>query len=697
MIQGILNRKPHIALVITGILTLLQSYMINAPILGGILLTSTLLFGGICIGPHVLKHGSRTQQTIIGSLVLLSLVSITGSVIYYTIPSTKIAFNILLLVLVCTAALFYKPSSHEQEQVIHTDRSVIFAFTGIAIIGLAAWWFNTPTYEITESIRSVWHIIPPVLIISLAIAFFSLAHITKTGRVISLPITIALFFSAVSLASYTFPLGYGFDPFIHRATVQHILDFGTITPKPLYYIGQYALEITANHVFSLPLSLVDRYLAPLLASTFLIGAGWVSFSQLFERKSTSALLSLFLLPLGIFISTTPQAISYIYTISLLLLSLPILAKKEATVSKLTLIILAGATIITHPLAGIPAGIYTFLVLLITCERLSTPVRNSLVFPTLLASTIALPAVFILQAKTSGLEVSFHPENVFHVEMLQFSVFFANHYSSLMDGLYLVIDNSFWIVLALSLIGMFFILKDRNHKALTLPFALSIVWLVNYWILSTTLEFSFLIEYERQNYAERLYILTLIFLIPYVAIAFAGIEQQLQKKTPSIKTAWVLLLTVLFIGQVYGAYPRHDSYARSAGFNVSTNDFDAVNAIHQIGGTDEYIVLANQSVSAAALESFGFKRYYKDNTVFYYPIPTGGELYQIYLEMTDNEPTQARAESAMELAGVNTAYFVVNDYWWESDRIIEYAKTQTDEWFSIGNGAITVFTYHRDEQ
>ena len=48
------------------------------------------------------------------------------------------------------------------------------------------------------------------------------------------------------------------------------------------------------------------------------------------------------------------------------------------------------------------------------------------------------------------------------------------------------------------------------------------------------------------------------------------------------------------------------------------------------GVSPYIVLANQSVSAAALLRFGFHTYY--GAQFYYAIPTGAPLYQSYLDM-----------------------------------------------------------------
>jgi hypothetical protein len=68
------------------------------------------------------------------------------------------------------------------------------------------------------------------------------------------------------------------------------------------------------------------------------------------------------------------------------------------------------------------------------------------------------------------------------------------------------------------------------------------------------------------------------------------------------------------------------------------------------------------------------------------------MYQIYLDMVDNQPTRAKADAAMDLAGVDVAYFVVNDYWWKSDEVIENAKHEADEWFSLGDGQITIFRF-----
>jgi len=63
-------------------------------------------------------------------------------------------------------------------------------------------------------------------------------------------------------------------------------------------------------------------------------------------------------------------------------------------------------------------------------------------------------------------------------------------------------------------------------------------------------------------------------------------------------------------------------------------------------------------------------------------------------MIFDKPAAEYAEKAMDAAGVKQAYFVVNDYWTNSSKIIEAAKKNSDGWFNIAGGRDTVFYYRR---
>ena len=52
-----------------------------------------------------------------------------------------------------------------------------------------------------------------------------------------------------------------------------------------------------------------------------------------------------------------------------------------------------------------------------------------------------------------------------------------------------------------------------------------------------------------------------------------------------------------------------------------------------------------------------------------------------------------ARRAMDLAGVDTAYFVVTDYWWRAQKLVSAAKRQADYWWNV-DGHDYVFKYTR---
>ena len=148
--------------------------------------------------------------------------------------------------------------------------------------------------------------------------------------------------------------------------------------------------------------------------------------------------------------------------------------------------------------------------------------------------------------------------------------------------------------------------------------------------------------------------------------------------------------------LYLSYPRLDNYYNSRGYSTGELDIDAVRWINN--QTEEsYIVLANQQVSAAALHELGFKHYYKNEKgeeIYNYPIPTGGKLYQYYLDMVYKKPSRQTVLAAMKLAGAEEGYFVLNKYWWAYAKVLAEAKLEADEWKEFGEGEIMVFKYKK---
>ncbi|MBU4453138.1 hypothetical protein L6260_00905 [Candidatus Parcubacteria bacterium] len=662
---------------------------IQNPTLGAICALGYLLSLAHLFGTRFMLTGTKLQKLLIGLLASIAIMMLGGSAIYYLGSVTQLNLSILLTAILCIASICARKTTCDSDK--ENARSIL-GLSVIFALAMITWWLQISQIDIIQSVRSIWLVVDPRLLLLIAtVILMTVLMVARGASKLTVTMLSILLASVLSMAYIVYILGYGFDPFIHRATVEHIAQFGTITPKPLYYIGQYSLELIGILIFSLPIKILDGLLVPLLAGILIPQSAYFSVKSL-GQNWRMMLIALFLLPLGAFISTTPQALAYILTTCLVLLSLPILLKKITAKTYLAfLFILTLAILITHPLAGIPSAIF-FLFVFINRLNISFKIQTTLSLITTTLGALVLPVIFIVQSAKSNLAIDFSVTNL-SWDQLNLTGFFSNHFNSWLDGFYLVIDNHLWIVLILALAGIYFAKKEKLPSGIYAFIYASIASFLSYLILTLTLQFEFLIEYERSNYSDRLLTLTIIFLIPFVGITLSSIWVRIEKKSISLKLAFVLIITLIGTAMIYGAYPRHDNYARSAGFNVSQADVDCVYAIDKYAQGKDYIVLANQAVSSSAIEAFGFSHYY-NNDIFYYPIPTGGELYNYYLKMTDNEPSSQTMHEAMDFTGAEIGFLVVNDYWWDSQRIIEHAKNQADDWFALGDGEVTIFIFER---
>jgi hypothetical protein len=267
-------------------------------------------------------------------------------------------------------------------------------------------------------------------------------------------------------------------------------------------------------------------------------------------------------------------------------------------------------------------------------------------------------------------------------------FVTNHFA-------LWADASVWIEKALPLIILVFAIAGTIHhyreKRTIEPWLVAAASAaVAAAILQIAGDFGFLIDYERGNYAARLWVVGAILLLPAAIPQFGVFLDRAKRAAPSSAIAMVFAIGLLGAGSAYAALPRHDALTPSRGWSVGSTDIDAVKLIDEDSANKPYTVLANQSVSAAAVRTFGFKRYNDD--VFFYPIPTGGALYDLFLTASYGDPSRATMAKAAALGGSKLVYFVVNDYWWKSDELIQTARLSADRVFDIGDGKVTVFKY-----
>lgn len=677
---------------------LLNYFFLSSTILAVILFFFYLLFYGTHLGSAVCSQEKKLTRGLIGVWIIFSFIILSSSLAYYifSLPPSFFVFLVLLTPpliwwmkkkhLTHTSVSISKKESHHVSSLVWFLSSVLVFFSTM----LLKTFQNAAA---VESIPSPWTLFPSWLFLLFAGSTGVYLLLLLLGKEKKLIIFLTVFFFGVmlSLPFFVYPLGYGFDPFIHQATETYLAEFGTITPKPFYYIGQYVLVLFSHHNFLLPIQIFDTLLVPVLAALFLPLAWFVCAASLFAKKQTAlfTLVSLFLLPLGSFIMTTPQGLANLWILLTVLLSVPRFLSQKNSWPFWPFLVSALAALLIHPLAGIPLVIFALLSFFSIQKTLLSKIMFWLV---VLGSSVLLPLCFLAQHFLFGQSITFVWSWQRFAKAFSFLIpFFENRFSPFLDFAYLFGYNHILLLLIFVVLAVFWY-RNTLTKSLKIFLYCAGIIFINYIIISGLLEFSFLIDYEQTNYTDRLLPLALFFLSPFIILFFGHLKERYSVCPKSILFFFVLFLTGCITSNFYLTYPRTDAYERSHGFNVGVSDLQVVHQIEQQAQAEPYIVLANQNVSVAAIKELGFKTYYGD--VFFYPIPTGGKLYPFFLQMNEH-PTKDIAIQAMNLVGVSKLYFVVNNYWWESQRIIEQAKLSADDfWTSDEKHTHTVFVYHR---
>ncbi|MFZ2310513.1 MAG: hypothetical protein WAW11_03130 [Patescibacteria group bacterium] len=618
-------------------------------------------------------------------LAVLSLIMTWGALIYYL-------FNLSWLGVIATLILSFgsyyfiqdKLDKPENHGLILLPKSKILTWWPIIIyFCLIASAFFLLFKNVNDSaLISPWSALPKSFFLIYFIAtgwlFFILNRKLKIdGSKWLIRIHYLLTFG---IAAIVYKIGYGFDPFIHGATMELIDKKGLVLPKPLYYLGQYSLIVILHKLSGISIYLLNKFLVPVLAALLLPSALFKFLKHRgHSKKIIIIVLAVLALPFNIFILSTPQNLSYLWTLLLILYSL-------AGTNRYLVILLGLATLSIHPLSGLPA---ILLIGFLEASKLKGAKRRLLDIALWLGTALALPLAFIVSSGGSLKQLSFSWHNL--QSALKPLAISTNSGNVLLNYCYLLANNWLFIFIALSIFGLIIWFKKERQEVWLLLKIMSAL-LVSFLLVSS-LSFDFLISYERSDYPIRIMVVIALLAIPACLLAVDYINTKIGRADKTeIISAW-LLISILIGCSLYLSYPRLDAYHNSKGYSVSASDVTAVKLIDN-QATQKYIVLANQQTSVAALKELGFDNYLKTpaGEIFFYPIPTGGQLYQYYLDMVYKKPDQKIMRSAMNLAGVKESYFVINKYWTFSNRIIAEAKLQADTFWNINNGEIYIFKY-----
>ncbi len=539
------------------------------------------------------------------------------------------------------------------------------------------------------SIRTPWKFIDQPLFFGGLAALFGLAWILAWKKSIDIkPLAFsALLLLVISAGLLIFKVGYGFDPFVHRATEQHILDNGLITPKPLWYLGQHTLVVALSHITGLGINLIDKILLPALAALLIPGWLYAVAPQSWRRRM---LLFLLLPIISWFVATTPQGIANLLYL-ILVLQLPLLHKKQLPLW--VVLITTAATATLHPVAAAAGAL---LIVFSEISRLGISKKWRAL--SIAAASTLLPALFLANEwRATGIIPSLSD----FTDRILSRTLFPEDISLLINSFYGLANTTYTariIILIFAALLTAYGVKELRKRALFAPYVSTLITL----FISASLLYLFnqqplVISYEQSDYALRTLWLAGITALPF--FWFGGLSFLKHVSENHTKYTHGLLIAAFVGGSIVNAYllfPRVDKMVNHRGYSTGLSDLTAVEFIEgqNAKANNNYAVLANQSVSAAALSQIGFKREItiKGSPAYFYPIPTGGPLYEYFLQMVDETPSDVIADEVIERADLDRVYLVLNNYWWRDYRLALEAKKTADWWTTIDGGAINIFAW-----
>lgn len=693
-----------------GGLILFAFFPFSPPFLSLLIIIS--LFSAMwAVGERLVPQAPVFVRPLFGLITLLAAQSILQTAWYYLgglLTARSDAWTLALPLLGFLLWHTYKPLEPNEDALqsswptfLKDARWTIpLLLLGEALLGLIALYAHG--VETTTSINSPWPLLPSGVLAVFFLLFVTIGIAAKRTRhqVTTAVLAGTLLLGVSILTPLIYRLGYGFDGFLHRASETVLLTTGTLTPKPPYYLGQYVFVTWMSRLSGINLGIIDRWLVPFFAACLPL--------FLCARRSQKKYRSLFIFlilffPLSILSTTTPQAFAYLLGLAALLLAWdrthhdePDSEEKERMSSPILSLLLALWALITHPLAGLPLAAMTVGLLWQEWCRSHAWKRWVRIFGLIccgLAASFGVPLAFVLHSHVSAYRIDWHGERLLQSETWQriSDVIFNSpnaHLALWPDWT----DALNWFTRVFLVLGITIALWKRRSDRSTLLFLTfgSIGLCIAGLVLAQTGEFSFLIDYERGNYAERLFLLALLIILPVAMVGWNVLWERLAFTPPLLTTFWIIFLAAMVSGQVYNALPRQDAGAISHGWSVGASDVEAVRFIERDAQNKPYTVLANQSVSAAAVSQLGFKRY-KDN-VFFYPIPTGGPLYALF-EQAISEPSLELIKQASILGGTSRVYLVLNRYWTNADQVQQKLESFADRAWSVREGEVIIFQFN----
>ena len=660
----------------------------------------SILYHGQLLGQALFTKARAISSVLAGSWIFLGILALIQTACFYlNLPLNAVSDAWSLIGSIVLAQLIHLIVNERQGEETPVQNGTVWQKYGFPLILIGtslalalsilipAWRAGT-----TASIRTPWPLLPKGTLVAIA-CLWGIQLLARfwqqRNEVIAFIDGIGLF-SITALTPLIYRIGFGFDGFLHIASEKILLATGTLQPKPFYYIGQYVFTTWFSRMTDVSIANIDRWLVPVMAACCVP----LCISLISRSQSAFRFFPLALLPLGLFIATTPQAFAFLIGFCALLFAM---GTKNAEIHWLAPLILALWSSAIHPLAGIPF-LFGCFALYVSHLEASTLLAKSMrffgmSFGVFLASC-SVPILFYILSMKQGNSDQWHFSALATTQPWQDLVqhlipSLANHFVIWPAWSSLITTITPLVLFISGCVSWVYVRRQETQtesmsaRTVACLLLIGLGLFVSYAVLKSSGDFAFLIDYERGNYADRVFVLGTLFCFIASLPWMTHVLRSLKHLPPFLFVAGCVAYASIASGTAYSALPRHDALITGRGWSTSQADIEAVRFIDRQAGNAPYGVLANQSVSAAAVSQLGFKRYAK-NDVFFYPIPTGGPLYDQFLRLTYRDPNLDPIKDAAQLTQAQNIFVVINDYWWNASKLNENLRAITQDHWTFGN-------------
>lgn len=595
-------------------------------------------------------------------ILLLGTTSITallGTITYHLVGWPRsIVFSIAIFLAAITITILLLDEHSTKMEPSHKRGRAFLFFNIILFFSVISLFLYGATHPAHGWTGSPWQTTSAKYLIGL-IAIIVLTAYGVIEKKISARILFGVFLLLLSVNVIIFPQGFGFDVFVHDATIRAWLSHGIITPITPLYNGFHALVAAIASITHLRALTIISWIVPIMGALILTAIQIVTRTTREDfHKVPYIFLAFFIGFNSLFTTSTPQALGHFMLFGLVS-ELWMCTPHNKPLRWLLRILVALGIAAIHPLSGIPAVAAVVWMML---DLLPNKKLKKIFYILFGALTILLPTIILMVGTHGTLR--------------------ASSLSSIaLTELFFSITNSFQpfiitrIAYALALLGPLalyvcalfgYAVQDPDERHERRLFILSLLMIIA-GIITRAVFIENVIGYEQSAFATRILIAAYILAIP---LAASGFTHMWTRSHTRVERYIIATACIACIGATwYAAFPAWNTVARTRAINTSSVDFDIVAAINRDAAGKKYVVLADQPTSAAALYTFGFfDQQLPDRDFYFYPIPTGADLYTKYFlpAMYDGVTTELLTNAAM-FANVKDTYIVIKPYWTNAEK------------------------------